>query len=112
MPINYILLYNKFTHSLDGTDSYVELKNGLDLLIHKDKENAAIYFTLYGFAYSYVQLYADQPVTPDFARKAKLELQSYLSIALQAFTDKNSPENKWNILNEIIHNYANSKKIF
>lgn len=112
MSINFVTLYNDFIHSLDGTDSYVELKNGLSLLIIEDKSNAAMYYTLYGFAHSYVQLYSDQPVTPDFARRAKLELQGYLSRVLPALTDNSSPENSWNVLNEIIDSYTNSKKIF
>lgn len=112
MSSNFITVYNNFTQSHDGTDSYVELKNGLDHLIHVDKKNAAIYFILRGFAHSYVQLYADQAVTPDFAHNAKLELQRYLYLALQAVTVSDSPENSWKMLSEIVSSYSKSKKFF
>ncbi|MFB2908159.1 hypothetical protein ACE1BH_25170 [Aeromonas jandaei] len=77
-----------------------------------DKEHAAIYFTLLCFAHSYVQLYSDQPVEPNFARRAKLELQNYMDMALPIFTGRCQEENKWKILNKIVLNYQKGKKFF
>ncbi|MFB2832843.1 hypothetical protein ACE1BS_25255 [Aeromonas jandaei] len=110
--MTFMSVYDVFSKSHDGTDSYVELIAGLNHLLNVDKNHAAIYFTLHGFAHSYVQLYSDQPVEPDFARRAKLELQSYLDMALPVFIESCQEKNKWEILNEIIFNYQNSKKYF
>ncbi|EBY2753793.1 hypothetical protein C3N85_21995 [Salmonella enterica subsp. enterica serovar Morehead] len=110
--MDFITSYHKFRNSPDGTDSYVELGHDMTTLINEDQQNAVIYFTLRGFAHSYVLLYEDQAVTTDFAGRAKKEMQTYLDIILTAFNNISHPETLWGILNKVIITYEHSKKIF
>lgn len=110
--MNFLRVYNEFKESLNGTDSYVALERNMTSLIKEEQRNAAIYFTLRGFAHTYVLLYADQAVTTEFADDVKHEMQKYLDITLQVFNNEYSPERSWAILNRIIIDYEQSKKIF
>ena len=110
--MNFINACDRFRASHDGTDSYVELEQSLSALMESDNAHAAVYFTLQQFAVSYVQLYADQAISPEFAARAKREMQRYLDIAYPVFAHSGSPEAMLAALNEIVSTYFHSKKIF
>ncbi len=110
--MNFIAVCNEFQKSLDGTDSYVELRDKMQSLMQSDSKSNAIYFIIHGFAHNYVQLYADQAVSTEFASKAKRVMQGYLDIAQAAFSGQYDPEVCWKVVNEIVNAYICSEQIF
>ncbi len=111
--MGFTKVYDSFTHSLDGTDSYVSLRQGLDSLVISDPDNAVSYYILRGFADSYVTLYADQAVSPDFAHRAKAEMTRLLDSVKPVLADKSvSGAQRYQAINQLVLDYLSSKKRF
>ncbi|MDX5630175.1 MULTISPECIES: hypothetical protein [unclassified Brenneria] len=106
-------VYHTFTDSLDGTDSYVALRKGLDGLISSDPDNAVSYYILRGLADSYVTLYADQAISPDFASRAKKEMTDLLDIVKDILSSSAVPaEQRYQAINRLVATYWSGKKYF
>ncbi|MCW2475722.1 MULTISPECIES: hypothetical protein [unclassified Symbiopectobacterium] len=111
--MDFTTVYHAFTQSLDGTDSYVVLRRDLDSLIGSDPDNAVSYYVLRGLADSYVTLYADQAVSPDFAHQAKTEMIRLLDIVKPALADKTaSVAVRYQAINALVTSYSSGKKRF
>jgi translation initiation factor 2B subunit (eIF-2B alpha/beta/delta family) len=100
-----------FATSLPGTDSYVKLRNAMRELIQEDPNNASVYFLIFGFARTYVMLYEDQEVSPQFAEDNQKVMLSYLNILDRALREQ-SAESIYQALNKVVSEYENSKKVF
>ena len=100
-----------FATSLPGTDSYVKLRKAMRVLIQEDPSNAAVYFLIFGFARTYVMLYEDQEVSPQFAEDNQKLMLSYLNILDEALK-KQDAESIYQALNKVVNEYENSKKVF
>ena len=90
-----------FATSLPGTDSYVKLRKAMRTLIQEDPSNAAVYFLIFGFARTYVMLYEDQEVSPQFAEDNQKLMLSYLNILDEAL-QKRCAESIYQALNKEI----------
>lgn len=110
--MNFFDIRENFKLSHDGTESYVILRSNLYFLLESDNANAALYYVIQQFANSYVQLYEDQPISPDFAHRAKQEMLRYLDLACSAFKMPHTPQTVLDALNAIVLTYNDSKKIF
>lgn len=111
--MDFTTAYDSFTHSLDGTDSYVALRQHLDGLMASDPDNAVSYYILRGLADSYVTLYADQAVSPDFAHQVKVEMTRLLDGVKAALSDRATPfEQRYHAINQLVLSYLSSKKRF
>lgn len=111
--MEFTTVYHAFTQSLDGTDSYVVLRRDLDSLIANDPDNAVSYYVLRGLADSYVTLYADQAVSPDFAHQAKVEMIRLLDIVKPALSDKAASVTvRYEAINALVTSYSSGKKRF
>ncbi|WP_392561441.1 hypothetical protein RHO12_09860 [Orbus sturtevantii] len=102
---------NIFANSLPGTDSYVKLRQAMQKLIQEDPSNAAVYFLVFGFARTYVMLYEDQEVSPQFAEDNQKLMLSYLNI-LDSALKKGDGASLYSALNCVVNEYENSKKVF
>lgn len=102
---------NQFAKSLPGTDTYVKLRKEMQQLIQEDPSNASVYFLIFGFARTYVMLYEDQEVSPQFAEDNQKLMLSYLKILDEALKEKDSA-NLYDSLNRVVNEYENSKKVF
>lgn len=100
-----------FATSLPGTDSYVKLRKAMHSLIQDDPKNAAVYFLIFGFARTYVMLYEDQEVSPQFAEDNQKLMLSYLNILDEALK-KQDAQSIYQALNKVVNEYENSKKVF
>lgn len=100
-----------FATSLPGTDSYVKLRKAMKSLIQEDPNNASVYFLIFGFARTYVMLYEDQEVSPQFAEDNQKLMLSYLNILDEALQKQNA-ESIYQALNKVVNEYENSKKVF
>jgi len=100
-----------FATSLPGTDTYVKLRQAMQQLIQEDPSNAAIYFLIFGFARTYVMLYEDQEVSPQFAEDNQKLMLSYLNILDNALKTGDDAS-LYNALNRVVNEYENSKKVF
>lgn len=100
-----------FAISLPGTDSYVKLRKAMRSLIQDDPKNAAVYFLIFGFARTYVMLYEDQEVSPQFAEDNQKLMLSYLNILDEALK-KQDAQSIYQALNKVVNEYENSKKVF
>lgn len=100
-----------FATSLPGTDSYVKLRKAMRSLIQDDPKNAAVYFLIFGFARTYVMLYEDQEVSPQFAEDNQKLMLSYLNILDEALK-KQDAQSIYQALNKVVNEYENSKKVF
>lgn len=100
-----------FAISLPGTDSYVKLRKAMRSLIQEDPNNASVYFLIFGFARTYVMLYEDQEVSPQFAEDNQKLMLSYLNILDEALQKQNA-ESIYQALNKVVNEYENSKKVF
>lgn len=100
-----------FATSLPGTDSYVKLRKAMRSLIQDDPKNAAVYFLVFGFARTYVMLYEDQEVSPQFAEDNQKLMLSYLNILDEALK-KQDAQSIYQALNKVVNEYENSKKVF
>ena len=100
-----------FATSLPGTDSYVKLRKAMRTLIQEDPSNASVYFLIFGFARTYVMLYEDQEVSPQFAEDNQKLMLSYLNILDEALQKRNA-ESIYQALNKVVNEYENSKKVF
>lgn len=100
-----------FNDSLPGTDSYVKLRESMQILIAEDSSNAAIYFLIFGFARTYVMLYEDQAISPEFAESNKQLMLSYLN-KLESAVLSHSEAEKFERLNQVVNEYNQSKKVF
>lgn len=100
-----------FANSLPGTDSYVKLRIAMRKLIQEDPHNASVYFLIFGFARTYVMLYEDQEVSPQFAEDNQKLMLSYLKILEQALQKGDAAE-LYQALNQVVNEYENSKKVF
>lgn len=100
-----------FATSLPGTDSYVKLRKAMRSLIQEDPNNASVYFLIFGFARTYVMLYEDQEVSPQFAEDNQKLMLSYLNILDEALQKQNA-ESIYQALNKVVNEYENSKKVF
>lgn len=100
-----------FATSLPGTDSYVKLRKAMRTLIQEDPNNASVYFLIFGFARTYVMLYEDQEVSPQFAEDNQKLMLSYLNILDEALHKQNA-ESIYQALNKVVNEYENSKKVF
>lgn len=111
--MDFANVYHAFTESLDGTDSYVSLRKNLDNLISNDPDNAVSYYILRGLADSYVTLYADQAITPDFASRAKKEMTLLLNIVKGILSGDNvTAEQRYHAINQLVVTYWSGKKHF
>lgn len=102
---------DSFAASLPGTDSYVRLRRSMQTLIQEDPANASVYFLIFGFARTYVMLYEDQEVSPQFAEENQKLMLSYLNILHDALA-KGDAESLYAALNRVVNQYENSKKVF
>ncbi|MBI0029827.1 hypothetical protein H3S75_01080 [Gilliamella sp. B14384G15] len=100
-----------FATSLPGTDSYVKLRKAMRALIQEDSKNASVYFLIFGFARTYVMLYEDQEVSPQFAEDNQKLMLSYLNILDEAL-NKQDAQSIYQALNKVVNEYENSKKVF
>ncbi|MDF7671252.1 hypothetical protein PT276_08620 [Orbaceae bacterium ESL0721] len=100
-----------FASSLPGTDTYVKLRKSMQTLIHEDPKNAAAYFLFFGFSRTYVMLYEDQEVSPQFAEENQQVMLSYLKIVEEAL-NKHDDQSVYVALNHVVNKYENSKKVF
>lgn len=100
-----------FADSLPGTDAYVRLRQTMQTLIKQDSQNAAAYFLIFGFARTYVMLYEDQEVSPQFAEENQQVMLSYLQIIDNALQQGDQAK-LYQALNQIVNQYENSKKVF
>ncbi|OCG23906.1 hypothetical protein A9G11_04550 [Gilliamella sp. wkB108] len=100
-----------FATSLPGTDTYVKLRKAMQTLIQEDPKNAAVYFLVFGFARTYVMLYEDQEISPQFAEDNQKVMLSYLNILDEAL-NKQDAESIYQALNKVVNEYENSKKVF
>lgn len=100
-----------FSTSLPGTDAYVKLRQSMQTLIKRDPDHAAVYFLIFGFARTYVMLYEDQEVSPQFAEENQTIMLSYLKSLEQAL-NQNKPNELYLALNEVVNRYEKSKKTF
>ncbi|QIQ20847.1 hypothetical protein [Zophobihabitans entericus] len=100
-----------FAKSLPGTDSYVNLRNAMQTLIKDDSANAAVYFLIFGFARTYVMLYEDQEVSPQFAEDNQKLMLSYLN-TLNAALQKSNAAELYQAMNDVVVKYEESKKVF
>lgn len=111
--MDFTTIYHAFTHSLDGTDSYVVLRKDLDSLIVSDPDNAVSYYVLRDLADSYVTLYADQAISPDFAHRAKMGMIQLLDIVKAALSEQGTPfEQRYRAINQLVTTYLSGKKLF
>ncbi len=101
----------RFAGQAPGTDSFLDIKNAMQLLIQQDPAHASGYFLIYGFARAYVLLYEDQGIAPEFAQAAKQQLLSYMQRLEQAFST-NDAGAQLEALNWIVNDYHQSDKIF
>lgn len=100
-----------FASSLPGTDTYVKLRKAMQQLIQEDPNNASVYFLIFGFARTYVMLYEDQEVSPQFAEDNQKLMLSYLNILEDALKQSDSAS-LYQALNRVVNEYENSKKVF
>ncbi len=100
-----------FATSLPGTDTYVKLRQSMQTLVQNDPANASVYFLIFGFARTYVMLYEDQEVAPQFAEENQKLMLSYLTI-LEAALKKGDAQSVYSALNHVVNEYENSKKVF
>lgn len=100
-----------FARSLPGTDTYVKLRKAMQQLIQEDPNNASVYFLIFGFARTYVMLYEDQEVSPQFAEDNQKLMLSYLNILEDALKQSDSAS-LYQALNRVVNEYENSKKVF
>ncbi|WP_085246828.1 hypothetical protein [Gilliamella mensalis] len=100
-----------FATSLPGTDSYVKLQKAMSALIQEDPQNASVYFLIFGFARTYVMLYEDQEISPQFAEENQNLMLSYLNILDEAL-NKQDAQSIYHALNKVVNEYENSKKVF
>lgn len=100
-----------FASSLPGTDTYVKLRKAMQQLIQEDPNNASVYFLIFGFARTYVMLYEDQEVSPQFAEDNQKLMLSYLNILEEALKQSDSAS-LYQALNRVVNEYENSKKVF
>lgn len=100
-----------FAKSLPGTDTYVKLRTAMRKLIQEDPHNASVYFLIFGFARTYVMLYEDQEVSPQFAEDNQKLMLSYLTILDEAL-NRGDAANLYQALNRVVNEYENSKKVF
>lgn len=111
--MDFTTVYDSFTQSLDGTDSYVALRQHLDSLMASDPDNAVSYYILRGLADSYVTLYADQAVSPEFAHQVKVDMTQLLEGVKATLSDRNAPfEQRYQAINQLVLRYLASKKRF
>lgn len=109
--MTFSAVVSTFANSLPGTDTYVKLRKAMQQLIQEDPANASIYFLVFGFARTYVMLYEDQEVSPQFAEDNQKLMLSYLNILDEALK-KGDAESLYNALNRVVNEYENSKKVF
>lgn len=102
---------SKFASSLPGTDTYVKLRQEMQQLIQEDPANASVYFLIFGFARTYVMLYEDQEISPQFAEENQKLMLSYLHILDEALK-KGDSVSLYSALNRVVNEYENSKKVF
>ncbi|GAA5114619.1 hypothetical protein GCM10023211_24370 [Orbus sasakiae] len=100
-----------FASSLPGTDTYVKLRHAMQKLIQDDPSNASVYFLIFGFARTYVMLYEDQEVSPQFAEDNQKLMLSYLNI-LEGALKQGDASSLYSALNRVVNEYENSKKVF
>lgn len=102
---------DRFANSLPGTDAYVALRQDMQALIRSETSAAAAYFLISGFAKTYVMLYEDQEVSPEFAEIGQKLMLNYLN-KINAALEMHNKESLLAAMNEIIADYEQSKKIF
>lgn len=100
-----------FSTSLPGTDAYAKLRQAMQILIKTDPAHAVVYFLIFGFARTYVMLYEDQEVSPEFAESNQKTMLSYLLTLEQALV-QNEPALLYIALNDVVNCYEQSNKIF
>lgn len=100
-----------FAKSLPGTDAYVNLRRAMQTLIRLEPANAAVYFLIFGFARTYVMLYEDQEVSPEFAEDNQKVMLSYLNVLNEALKS-GDVANLYSAMNRVVNQYESSKKVF
>ena len=85
--MNFLTVAQSFYQSLDGTDSYVELKNNMESLIASDEPNSFAYSFIYFISRSYVIAYSDQEVSTDFAKSTKERVAGYLQLLEKSYLE-------------------------
>lgn len=102
---------DKFANSLPGTDAYATLRQDLQQLITIKSDAAAAYFMLSGFARTYVILYEDQEIKPEFAKKSQRQMLSYLNMVNDAIKTADKAA-LLDALNAVVSDYQQSDKVF
>jgi hypothetical protein len=109
--MNFDELIRQFTALPPGTDNFLKVKDEMILLTEADPGHAAAYFLVYGFARSYVLLYEDQGISPEFAATAKTQLLGYMNRLAEAF-HAGEAQDLIDAMNWIVLDYNKSGKIF
>ncbi|MGK9155851.1 hypothetical protein [Acinetobacter radioresistens] len=106
-------ILENFKAASNGTDAFKQLKVLCQQSISNVNNNldSSALFLIYGFAKNYVLLYEDQEVNPEFAKKAKNQLISYMSELNTALITQDS-HLVLKALNNVAEQYFRSSKIF
>ena len=102
---------NRFAGSLPGTDAYSVLKQNMLVLIKQDPLASSAYFLITGFARTYVMLYEDQEVKPEFAKQSQLTLLGYLDVINAALQTGNKSA-LLDAMNRVVNDYDKGNKVF
>lgn len=102
---------NQFANGLPGTDAYSALKQSMLALISQDPLASSAYFLIAGFARTYVMLYEDQEIKPEFAKQSQQTLLGYLEIINKALQSGDKAK-LLDAMNEVVNDYHKGSKIF
>ncbi|WP_285349530.1 hypothetical protein [Pseudomonas sp. ME-P-057] len=109
--MNFSQMMKNFSASLPGTETF-KLANAECLAVIRDEPfQASAAFLIAGFCRSYVLIYEEEALEMDFARRNHNNLHGYmktLDLALATY----SPEDVLKALNDVVHHYVKSDRIF
>jgi hypothetical protein len=102
---------SNFANSLPGTDAYSALKKAMLELIKQDPLASSAYFLIAGFARTYVMLYEDQEIKPEFAKTSQQEMLGYLE-RLDKAIQSGDKANLLDAMNKVVSDYDKGSKVF
>jgi hypothetical protein len=91
------------------TDSFVFIKDSMELLIKENAKNSSVYFLLYTISRSHYVYYQDQEMNEDFSNAAKIQMAEYLSQIQTAF-ETDSSENLIGTTDKVSREYFTAHK--
>lgn len=109
--MNFSEVVDNFANSLPGTDAYSTLKRDMQALIKQDPLASSAYFLIAGFARTYVMLYEDQEVKPEFAKRSQQSMLVYLNLLKQALKSGDKSV-LLDAMNKIVNDYDKGDKVF